>query len=92
MKYRPTYHRNGEISFRLIPETPEERTKLYQTFARPPGGLQIEDNHRCRIDTPILTKDGLEWPDDHGVGDVRHRDGLFTRRVHLGYEEDGRKP
>lgn len=88
MRWRQTDHRDGSKSFHLIPETPDEMAGLNLAFSTWPGGVKHDvETTEARIDVPVLSKDGQSWPDDMGVGDPKIRNGVFTRRLHLGHKE-----
>jgi len=88
MTARYTYHNDGSVSIRLMPQSDEERQKLATAFSRPPGGCKIEDA-QARVDVPVITADGIEWThDDLGVGDTRMRDTVNTRRIAIGYTDE----
>lgn len=91
MRWEKTDHRDGSVSFKLIPETSVEVGKMALAFgSHKPGSVHKSRGH-ARIEIPILTRDGQDWSDnEYSIGSPELKDGPFTRRIALGYAEEDR--
>lgn len=87
MKARETFHSNGDISIRLIPENDKERQTLNTILSRPPGGCKISAMG-AYLEAPVTCRDQLLWDGSWSVGNCSEKDGIFSRRLAFGGTHD----